>query len=71
MVSEKNKDIERETKAEIMKKYLAEVDASDAIADTVKRRRPAHYSHNIGNYEQHGTRHPRFSRQTHLRKRHA
>lgn len=52
-----------------MKKYLAEVDASDAIADTVKRWRPAHYSHNIRHYEQHGTRHPRFSRQTHLRKR--
>lgn len=47
--------------------YRAELDASDAVAQLVERRRPAHDAHHVGNNQQNPTGHSRLSRQTHLK----
>lgn len=46
--------------------YLTEVHASYTVTHTINRWGPAHHSHNIRNYQKHGTRHSWLSWQAHL-----
>ena len=46
--------------------YRAELDASDAVAQLVERRRPAHDAHHIGNNQQDPPRYSRLGWQTDL-----
>ena len=46
--------------------YVAELDASAAVAALVERRRPHAGAHDVGNHEHDGARHARLGRQPHL-----
>jgi len=49
--------------------HRAELDASDAVAQLVERRRPTHDAHHVGDHQQDPTGDARLGRKTHLRKR--
>lgn len=46
--------------------YRAELDASDAVAQLVQRRRPAHDAHHVGHHQQDAAGHARLGREAHL-----